>query len=110
MNYFDSDMSNITNMVVYSDWKIVLYYYICEQCRTQFILPISSQRQLINTYFYDGKVSHICFYDGNVSRIDGASATILPCLHVLVARRMLLILDMLIVFSENRRIIVNNSD
>ena len=95
MNYFDSDMSNIMNTVVYSDWKMVLYYYVCGQCRTQFILSISSQRQLINMYFYDGKVS----------RIDGASTTILPCLHVLVA-----ILDMLIVFSENRRIIVNNSD
>ena len=25
MNYFDSDMSNSTNMVVYFDWKSVIY-------------------------------------------------------------------------------------
>ena len=42
------------------------------------------------------------FYDGKVSRIDGASVTIILCLHVLIARRILLILDMLIIFSEYR--------
>jgi hypothetical protein len=47
-------------------------------------------------YLYDGKVSHIYIYDGEVSRIDGASVTIILCLPVLIARRILLILDMLI--------------
>jgi hypothetical protein len=42
------------------------------------------------------------FYDGKVSRVDGASATIILCLHILIARRILLILDMLIIFSEYR--------
>ena len=37
-----------------------------------------------------------------VSRIDGASVTTILCLHVLIARRILLILDMLIIFSEYR--------
>ena len=37
-----------------------------------------------------------------VSRIDGASVTIILCLHLLIARRILLILDMLIIFSEYR--------
>jgi hypothetical protein len=37
-----------------------------------------------------------------VSRIDGASVTIILCLHVLIARRILLIFDMLIIFSEYR--------
>jgi hypothetical protein len=32
------------------------------------------------------------FYDGKVSRIDGASVTIILCLHVLIARHILLIL------------------
>ena len=40
------------------------------------------------------------FYDGKVSRIDGTSVTILLCLHVLIVHRILLILDMLIIFSE----------
>jgi hypothetical protein len=40
------------------------------------------------------------FYNGKVSRIDGASVTIILCLHVLIARHILLILDMLIIFSE----------
>jgi hypothetical protein len=53
-------------------------------------------------YIYDGKVSHIYFYDGKVSRIDGASVTIILCLHVLIARRILSILDMLIIFSKYR--------
>ena len=53
-------------------------------------------------YIYDGKVSQIYFYEGKISRIDGASVTIILCLHVLIARRILLILDMLIIFSEYR--------
>ena len=53
-------------------------------------------------HFYDGNVSHIYFYDGKVSRTDGASVTIVLCLHVLIARRILLNLDMLIIFHEYR--------
>jgi hypothetical protein len=51
-------------------------------------------------YFYDGKASHIYFYDGKVSRIEGTFVTII--LRVLIARRILLIFDMLIIFSEYR--------
>jgi hypothetical protein len=40
MIYFDSDMSNCTNTVVYFDWKTVIYFYICGKCRTQFMLPM----------------------------------------------------------------------
>jgi hypothetical protein len=36
-------------------------------------------------YFYHGKISHIYIYDGKVSIIDGASVTIILCLHVLIA-------------------------
>ena len=53
-------------------------------------------------YFYDRKVSHMCTNDGKVSRIDEASVTIILCLHVLIACHILLILDMLIIFSEYR--------
>ena len=55
-------------------------------------------------YFYDGKVGHIYIYDEKVSRIDGASVTIILGLHVLFARRILLILDMLIIFIEYRHL------
>ena len=51
---------------------------------------------------YDAKVSHIYIYDRKVSRIDAASVTIILCLHVLIAHHILLILDMLIIFSEYR--------
>jgi hypothetical protein len=44
MNYFDSDMSKSTNMVVYFDLKTVIYIYVCGQCRSQFVLPNSSRR------------------------------------------------------------------
>jgi hypothetical protein len=37
---FDSDMSNSTNTVVYFDWKMVIYIYVCGKCRTQFMLPM----------------------------------------------------------------------
>jgi hypothetical protein len=40
MNYFDSDMSNSTNTVVYFDWKTVIYIYACGKYRTQFMLPM----------------------------------------------------------------------
>jgi hypothetical protein len=40
MFYFDSDMSKSTNMVVYFDWKMVIYIYVCGKCRTQFMLPM----------------------------------------------------------------------
>ena len=40
MNYFNSDMSKSTNMVVYFDWKTVIYIYVCEKCHTQFMLPM----------------------------------------------------------------------
>ena len=70
-------MSKSTNTVVYFDWKTVIYIYSCGQCRTQFMLPNSSRRQLINMYFYDGKVS----------LINGASVTIILCLHVIIAHQ-----------------------
>jgi hypothetical protein len=33
-------MSKSTNMVVYFDWKTVIYIYISGKCRTQFMLPM----------------------------------------------------------------------
>ena len=38
MNYFDFDMSKSTKMVVYFDWKMIIYIYACGQ----FMLPNSS--------------------------------------------------------------------
>jgi hypothetical protein len=40
MIYSDSDMSKSTNMVVYFDWKTVIYIYVCGKCRTQFMLQM----------------------------------------------------------------------
>jgi hypothetical protein len=39
-DFFDSDMSKSTNMVVYFDWKTVIYIYVRGKCRTQFMLPM----------------------------------------------------------------------
>jgi DNA-directed RNA polymerase subunit RPC12/RpoP len=39
-NYFASDKSKSTNTVVYFDWKMVIYIYVCGKCRTQFMLPM----------------------------------------------------------------------
>ena len=40
MIYFDSGMSKSITMVVYFDWKTVIYIYVCGKCRTQFMLPM----------------------------------------------------------------------
>ena len=40
MIYFDSDMSQSTNTVVYFDWKTVIYIYVCGKCLTQFMLTM----------------------------------------------------------------------
>jgi hypothetical protein len=49
MIYFDSDMSNNTNTVVYFDWKTVIYIYVCEKCRTQFMLPMEKSVTFTDT-------------------------------------------------------------
>ena len=33
-------MSKSTNMVLYFDWKTVIYIYACGKCHTQFMLPM----------------------------------------------------------------------
>ena len=33
-------MSKNTNMIVYFDWKTVIYIYVCGKCHTQFMLPM----------------------------------------------------------------------
>ena len=40
MIYFDSNMSKSTHMVVYFDWKTVIYIYTSGKYRTQFMLPM----------------------------------------------------------------------
>ena len=54
MIYFDSDMSRITNTVVYFDWKTVIYIYLCEKCRTPFMLAMEK-----SLTFTDGRVNEI---------------------------------------------------
>ena len=34
------DLFPSTNTVVYFDWKMVIYIYVCGKCRTQFMLPM----------------------------------------------------------------------
>ena len=52
---FDSDMSKITNTVVYFDWKTIIYIYVCGQCRTQFMLPNSTDDNSSTCTFTTGK-------------------------------------------------------
>ena len=33
-------MSKSTNTVVYFDWKMIIYIYVCGKCRTQLMLPM----------------------------------------------------------------------
>ena len=47
MNYFNSDMSNSTNTVVYFDWKMVIYIYICGQL---FSVNIKKRNNRVNNF------------------------------------------------------------
>ena len=53
-----------------------------------------------STCIFTTVVCHIYIYDEKVSRIDGASVAIILCLRVLIVRRILLILDTLVIFSD----------
>jgi hypothetical protein len=46
MIYFDSDMSRITNTVVYFDWKTVIYIYVCGKCHTQVYLNVAVEKRV----------------------------------------------------------------
>jgi len=71
MNYFDSDMSNSTNTVVYFDWKTLIYIYVCGQFRlkrysnmTSFIGYINNTMIKLTIYFKshmrsDEQIKHI---------------------------------------------------
>jgi hypothetical protein len=49
---FYPERYNSTNTVAYFYWKMVIYIYVCGQCRTQFMLPNSGRLLLINMNFY----------------------------------------------------------
>jgi len=49
MIYFDSDMSTSTNTVLYFDWKMVIYIYVCGKCRTQFMHPMEKSVTFIGS-------------------------------------------------------------
>jgi hypothetical protein len=85
MNYFDSDMSNSTNT---EDGN--LYLRLRTMSHT-----IRAEDNSSTCTFTTGKSVTYTF-------TTGKSVTIIVCLHVLIARRILLILDMWIIFSEYR--------
>jgi hypothetical protein len=57
-----SDMSKSTSMVVYFDWKMVIYIYACGKCRTQFMLPmeklVTFTGALNRSFVYKTKEGH----------------------------------------------------
>ena len=89
MIYFDSDMSNNTNTVVYFDGKDSNLY-----------LRLQAMSHTIYAATFEQTITHqhVFLRRRKVSLIDGVSVTIILCLHVLIAH--LLILDTLIIFSE----------
>jgi hypothetical protein len=60
MIYFDSDMSKSTNTVIYSDWKTVIYIYVCGKCCTQFMLPMEKSVTFTGECDYTIDKSLIC--------------------------------------------------
>ena len=58
---FDSDMSNSTNAVVYFDWRTAIYIYVSGQCRTQFMLPNSTEQTITHQHVLlrRGSQSHV---------------------------------------------------
>jgi hypothetical protein len=55
MIYFDSDMSNSTNTVVYFDWKMVIYTYVCENVAHNLCCQIWADDNLSTCTFMTGK-------------------------------------------------------
>ena len=86
----DSDMSNNTNTVVYFDWKDGKLFIstFADNVAHNLCCPIQADDNSSTCTFTTGQ-SVTCTF-----------VTIILCLHVLIARRILLILDMLIIFSE----------
>ena len=56
-------MSKSTNMVVYFDWKTVIYIYVCGKCRTQFMLPMEKSVTFTdacaNEIIPNGQLAHL---------------------------------------------------
>ena len=72
MNYFNSDISNSTNTVVYFDGNDGNLYLRLRTMSHTIHAAEFEQTITINMYFYEGKVS----------LIDGTSVTIISCLHI----------------------------
>ena len=51
MIFFYPDMSKNTNTVVYFDWKMVVYIYVCGKCHTQFMLPMEKSSHIHRRIF-----------------------------------------------------------
>jgi hypothetical protein len=73
MNYFDSDMSNITNTVVYFDGKDGILTFADNVAHNLCCLIQADDN------------SSTCTFMTKVSLIDGASVTIILCLYLLIA-------------------------
>ena len=110
-----ADISILSRTELFRFWFVLQYKYgsiVCLEDGNLYIrlrtmshtmYAAKFEQTIIHQYVLLGReISHIYFYDEKVSRIDGASVTIILCLGVLIARRILLILDMLIIFSEYR--------
>jgi hypothetical protein len=81
MNYFDSDMSNSTNTVVYLIGRLSFIFTFADNVAHNLYCQIRGDDNLSTCTFTTGK-------------------SIILCLHVLIARRVLLISDIMIIFSE----------
>jgi len=55
MNYFDSDMSNSTNTVVYFDWKTVIYIYFVDNVAHKLCNQIRADDNSSTCTFTTGK-------------------------------------------------------
>ena len=72
MNYFDSDMSKSTNMVVYFYWKTIIYIYVCGKCRTQFMLPMEKSVTFTGACANEIRAPTTLKSEGEVTSLSGA--------------------------------------
>ena len=52
-------MSKNTNMIVYFDWKTVIYIYVCGKCHTQFMLPMEKSIACANEIIPNGSLARL---------------------------------------------------
>ena len=100
MNYFDSDISNNTNSVLYFDGK-GNHLYLRLRARSRTIYTVQVGCSIFQPAKFEQMITHQHVLSRWESFIDGIAVTVVSCLHVLIAHRMCISIWICWLFSGN---------